>query len=101
MFRGIRYVIPNVVCHPSRREVKEGSLEGNSGQTPFVGPGSFAGARGGFVVCGAGGLRGGGSGRLVRLGAPQGGPDEVQNRPANGLRRERHVALLQTSRERV
>src|SRR5215213_11480772 len=76
MFRGIRYVIPNVVCHPSRREVKEGSLEGNSGQTPFVGPGSFAGARGGFAVGGAGGLRVGGPGRLVRLASSQGGPDE-------------------------
>jgi hypothetical protein len=34
MFRGIRYVIPNVACHLSRREVKEGSLEGNVDQTP-------------------------------------------------------------------
>jgi hypothetical protein len=88
MFRGIRYVIPNVACHPSRREVKEGSLEGNSGQTPFVGPGSFAVARGGFVVCGAGGLRGGGSGRFVRLGAPNAvlmkGPEVLQVREFYG-----------------
>src|SRR5215212_7127918 len=99
MFRGIRYVIPNVACHPSRRKVKEGSLDGNSGQTPFVGPGSFAGARGGFGVCGARGLRGGGSGRLVRLGAPQGDPDETQERAPGARFFGRRLVLLPKRRK--
>ena len=45
-----------------RREVKEGDLEGNTDQTPFVDPASFAGALGGFGVGGARALRGGSPG---------------------------------------
>src|SRR5215208_5288994 len=75
-----------MACLEPRREEKEGDLEGNTDQTPFVGPASFAGARGGFVVCGTRGLRGGGACRLFRQPTSEGSLDEARRGPPVILR---------------